>query len=414
MARVGLGEGAGRGGVGAQGLIAVEGRRYYACESLYNIAKVCKGEILVHFNGIFDALSKVRPWLPPGVVVAAALTLSLLPSRQLSADSEASVKNGAELLDRLLKDIVSETALNYVSRYPENVDRTFTQYHELEHPALGAGGEYGYQARLRVRLAAQAERKAAARRHPLEASPERRPGVLKEVPGDGAREGEAAREKREDGLGVGTGAGPGAGPGARAISRSEGSLTRDPSPNSAVGPAPGSGAGVGGSSVGRSDVPKTSSISGSYASGNAHARRQSQSQQQAPAQSQSQSQPTTSTGPGHFPAASGSGSGAMTQLHAPLTAGHSARGSHSTEVSPHPSIPSASVHADDPTQGRSTSTPAPRLAFSLAKFVPLLSERIYVISPFTRSHLVSWIMVLDSVPDLELVSYLPEFLDGLL
>jgi hypothetical protein len=33
--------------------------RYYACESLYNIAKVCKGEVLVHFNGIFDALSKV-------------------------------------------------------------------------------------------------------------------------------------------------------------------------------------------------------------------------------------------------------------------------------------------------------------------------------------------------------------------
>jgi hypothetical protein len=58
--------------------------------------------------------------------------------------------------------------------------------------------------------------------------------------------------------------------------------------------------------------------------------------------------------------------------------------------------------------------PAPRLAFSLAKFIPLLSERIYVISPFTRSHLVSWIMILDSVPDLELVSYLPEFLDGLL
>ena len=53
-------------------------------------------------------------------------------------------------------------------------------------------------------------------------------------------------------------------------------------------------------------------------------------------------------------------------------------------------------------------------AFSLARFVPLLSERIYVISPFTRMHLVSWIMVLDSVPDLELVSYLPEFLDGLL
>lgn len=53
-------------------------------------------------------------------------------------------------------------------------------------------------------------------------------------------------------------------------------------------------------------------------------------------------------------------------------------------------------------------------AFSLAHFIPLLSDRIYVISPFTRSFLVSWITVLDSVPELELISYLPEFFDGLL
>jgi vacuole morphology and inheritance protein 14 len=53
-------------------------------------------------------------------------------------------------------------------------------------------------------------------------------------------------------------------------------------------------------------------------------------------------------------------------------------------------------------------------AFSLAHFMPLLAERIYVISPFTRSYLVSWIQVLDSVPDLELVTFLPVFLDGLL
>lgn len=53
-------------------------------------------------------------------------------------------------------------------------------------------------------------------------------------------------------------------------------------------------------------------------------------------------------------------------------------------------------------------------AFSLARFVPLLSERIYVLNPFTRTYLVSWLTVLDSVPELELVSYLPEFLDGLL
>lgn len=57
---------------------------------------------------------------------------------------------------------------------------------------------------------------------------------------------------------------------------------------------------------------------------------------------------------------------------------------------------------------------APRKAFSLAHFIPLLSDKIDVISPFTRSFLVSWITVLDSVPELELISYLPEFLDGLL
>ena len=34
--------------------------RYYACESMYNIAKVAKGEILLFFNDIFDALCKVQ------------------------------------------------------------------------------------------------------------------------------------------------------------------------------------------------------------------------------------------------------------------------------------------------------------------------------------------------------------------
>jgi len=52
--------------------------------------------------------------------------------------------------------------------------------------------------------------------------------------------------------------------------------------------------------------------------------------------------------------------------------------------------------------------------FSLERLIPLLKERIYVVSPHTRLHLTSWITVLDSVPELELVSYLPAFLDGLL
>ena len=35
--------------------------RYYSTESLYNIAKVAKGEILIYFNEIFDMLCKVGP-----------------------------------------------------------------------------------------------------------------------------------------------------------------------------------------------------------------------------------------------------------------------------------------------------------------------------------------------------------------
>jgi vacuole morphology and inheritance protein 14 len=60
------------------------------------------------------------------------------------------------------------------------------------------------------------------------------------------------------------------------------------------------------------------------------------------------------------------------------------------------------------------SNAVPRRAFSLSRFIPLLSDRIYVVSPFTRSFLVSWISVLDSVPELELITYLPHLLDGLL
>ncbi|KAI8342347.1 vacuolar protein 14 C-terminal Fig4p binding-domain-containing protein [Chlamydoabsidia padenii] len=69
--------------------------RYYACESMYNIAKVAKGEVLRFFNSVFDALCK------------------------LSADSEMTVKSGAELLDRLIKDVVSELSTTYVSPYQQ-------------------------------------------------------------------------------------------------------------------------------------------------------------------------------------------------------------------------------------------------------------------------------------------------------
>ncbi|XP_011021776.1 PREDICTED: protein VAC14 homolog isoform X2 [Populus euphratica] len=59
--------------------------RYYACEALYNIAKVVRGDFIVFFNEIFDALCK------------------------LSADSDPNVQSAAHLLDRLVKDIVTES-----------------------------------------------------------------------------------------------------------------------------------------------------------------------------------------------------------------------------------------------------------------------------------------------------------------
>jgi len=67
--------------------------RYYACESMYNITKMAGGLILKYFNEIFDALSK------------------------LAADTESNVKTGAELLDRLIKDVVSAHSIYY---YPDD------------------------------------------------------------------------------------------------------------------------------------------------------------------------------------------------------------------------------------------------------------------------------------------------------
>ncbi|KAI9836003.1 MAG: hypothetical protein M1837_003537 [Sclerophora amabilis] len=90
--------------------------RYYACEAMYNIAKVAKGEILRFFNDVFDALSKVDV---PGAGVFLCITNGW---SQLAADSELSVKNGAELLDRLIKDIVSESASTYVSVLQQSPD----------------------------------------------------------------------------------------------------------------------------------------------------------------------------------------------------------------------------------------------------------------------------------------------------
>ena len=58
--------------------------RFYACESLYNVTKVVRDAILPLFNECFIAMAKVV------------------------TDLDQSVRTAAELLDRLLKDIITE------------------------------------------------------------------------------------------------------------------------------------------------------------------------------------------------------------------------------------------------------------------------------------------------------------------
>ena len=52
--------------------------------------------------------------------------------------------------------------------------------------------------------------------------------------------------------------------------------------------------------------------------------------------------------------------------------------------------------------------------FNVEIFLPLLQTYIRRTNPFIRQLLVGWITVLDSIPDVSMIDYLPDFLDGLL
>ncbi|KAI7875355.1 ARM repeat-containing protein [Lichtheimia hyalospora FSU 10163] len=67
--------------------------RYYACECMYNVAKVSKGELLRFFNSVFEAQCK------------------------LSTNKEPSIKNGRDILDRLIKEIAFELAGTYTTSH---------------------------------------------------------------------------------------------------------------------------------------------------------------------------------------------------------------------------------------------------------------------------------------------------------
>lgn len=50
--------------------------------------------------------------------------------------------------------------------------------------------------------------------------------------------------------------------------------------------------------------------------------------------------------------------------------------------------------------------------YSIEEFIPLLRERMNVLNPYVRQFLVGWITVLDGVPDIDMLGFLPDFLDG--
>ncbi|XP_055376093.1 protein VAC14 homolog [Condylostylus longicornis] len=51
--------------------------------------------------------------------------------------------------------------------------------------------------------------------------------------------------------------------------------------------------------------------------------------------------------------------------------------------------------------------------FNLNQFIPLLRERVYIKSSFGRQYVISWISVLNAVPEINMVTYLTDILDGL-
>jgi vacuole morphology and inheritance protein 14 len=53
-------------------------------------------------------------------------------------------------------------------------------------------------------------------------------------------------------------------------------------------------------------------------------------------------------------------------------------------------------------------------SFDLVTFMPLLRERLYTKNTFARQFVISWISVLHAVPDIDMVIFLPDLLDGLL
>jgi len=54
-------------------------------------------------------------------------------------------------------------------------------------------------------------------------------------------------------------------------------------------------------------------------------------------------------------------------------------------------------------------------SFNVAHFIPILKDRMRICpNPYVRQFLITWTSVLDSVPDIEMLPYLPDLLEGML
>lgn len=52
-------------------------------------------------------------------------------------------------------------------------------------------------------------------------------------------------------------------------------------------------------------------------------------------------------------------------------------------------------------------------SFDISNFMTLLCDRIYTKNQFTRRFLMQWLIYMDSVPEINVLTFLPKFLDAL-
>lgn len=351
--------------------------RYYACESLYNVAKIAKDDILVYFNEIFDALCK------------------------LTADVEESVRTGANLVDQLMRDIVVETTSNdvfYVDKDKPVVPSPVEQPLGPEGPTL--------------QTSVVETEVPPGRDSPLVEEPETPTNEAIEAHKTEAR---AAIEANPSSAGAGASDAGAAGTGAAG--------TGAASTGAAGAGAAGTGAagtGVAGATSADADVPDstagtsgaaTTDFSGSNPSNPAATDASADGGQPGVDSAAASAAASKSATPGvgeatdDAPQTRESTIETETPVYS-TTAPQVASGNASTA-----SISNGNINNFGNNDAKLHSLNKP---FTLQRFIPLLVERIYVLNPATRMFLVQWIMLLDSIPDLELVKYVPEFLEGLL